>query len=200
MIKIFRDIVYKIKDMKLGTHNSMSYLPVKKWYLAPFKFIAKCQSICLKKQYELGARLFDLRVSFDKYNNVEFRHGYMAFKGDVFMTLEYLNSLRDDIYVRVILENDKPNITQSSLFRNFCTVIETYYKNIQFFAGNRKCDWKVIYKFKVEDLIIEQKVSSMQGSRINGIWPWLYAKLHNKKSYKEAKKNRWILMDFIEIR
>lgn len=184
---------------KIGTHNSMSYLQTKKWYLAPFKFIAKCQGVCLKKQYELGARMFDLRISFDKYNNAEFRHGAIAFKGNVIMTLEYLDSLKDNIYIRVILENNKPNLVQSGLFRNFCINIEEHYKNIRFFAGNRKCDWKVIYKFKIKDPVIEQKVSSMQGSKINGIWPWLYAKFHNKDTFSNLDKNCWTLVDFIEI-
>nr|DAH01868.1 MAG TPA: hypothetical protein [Crassvirales sp.] len=30
--------------MKLGTHNSMSYLKPKRWWMRPFHFIAKCQS------------------------------------------------------------------------------------------------------------------------------------------------------------
>ena len=35
--------------MKLGTHNSMSYLPLKKWYMYPFRFMAKCQKLSVDK-------------------------------------------------------------------------------------------------------------------------------------------------------
>lgn len=186
--------------MKLGTHNSMSYLPVKKWYLAPFKFMAKCQSLPLYEQYNKGVRMFDIRVSFNKDNQPIFKHGIMEFEGDVYNVLSYLNSFKDTIYIRTILEENKYDYHKEELFIEFCEVIEKTFKNLKFFAGNRKYDWMVLYRFKTKDPNIEQPISSMNGSKLNSLWPWLYAKLHNKKSYNKAKKNKWILMDFIEIK
>lgn len=65
--------------------------------------------------------MFDLRVSFDKNNVPEFRHGLIAYKGDVEKTLHYLNSKR--VAVRLVLEeyyDDKDN-RQEELFKYYCT-------------------------------------------------------------------------------
>jgi len=48
--------------MILGSHNSWSYLPPKKWYMKPFRFTAQCQDWDIKTQYEHGVRCFDLRL------------------------------------------------------------------------------------------------------------------------------------------
>ena len=45
--------------MKKGSHNTMTYLKPSKWYLYPFIFVAKCQSIDYKKQFNCGVRWFD---------------------------------------------------------------------------------------------------------------------------------------------
>lgn len=186
--------------MKLGTHNSMSYLPPKKWYLTPFKFMAKCQSLSIEEQYKRGARMFDIRVAFNKYRQIEIKHGLMAFKGNIYQILEYLNSLKGSIYIRLILESNKPDDIQTSLFMNFCVEAEHMFPKLKFFAGNRKCDWKVLYKFKTKDPNIEQPVSSMRGNKLDDLWPWLYAKLNNKKSREQYKGSKnWVLMDFIEL-
>lgn len=49
----------------LGSHNSMSYLPIKGWrkILSPW---TKCQSLTLEEQYQKGARYFDVRVRIHK--------------------------------------------------------------------------------------------------------------------------------------
>ena len=183
--------------MKLGTHNSMTYLPPKKWYLYPFRFIAKCQSKTIQEQYELGARMFDLRIKFDKKGTPEFRHGSMAFKGSVTKTLQFLNTKK--VYVRLLLETKKSDIDQEEMFRIFCRDCQEYFPNIKFFCGRRKFDWKVVFEFKYKEPYIEQYVSSMQGSKIDDLWPWLYAKLHNKEHMQECDKRKWNLFDFIEI-
>ena len=69
--------------MKIGSHNSLSYIKPKKWYLMPFHFMARCQSKDYVKQYETyGVRLFDVRIWFDKDGNPEVRHGLMSFDID----------------------------------------------------------------------------------------------------------------------
>lgn len=188
--------------MKLGSHNSMSYLKPKKWYLTPFRFVAKCQSKSIEEQFKAGVRMFDIRVSYDKYGIPEFRHGSMAFKGNVDEVFKYLNTRRCKVYVRLILEisNKKNSIIHEGYFIKDCKIWEEDYKKIVFFCGRRKFDWKIVYDFKYKEPNIVQYVGSMQGSKLNGLWPWLYAKLHNKKHYKECNKNKWALFDFIEIK
>lgn len=177
--------------MKLGSHNTMTYLKPKKWYLYPFQFIARCQSKNIEKQYMLGARWFDLRIAFDKKGRPEFRHGLMSYKGDVFKVLSFLNN-QNDVVVRILLEKDHP------FFKDFCQHIEEQYPNISFTGGQRKSDWTQVYAFKNSPCYsIEENYSSMPtNSKWKGLWPWLYAKLNNKK---EPKTDRdYLLLDFIQ--
>ena len=178
----------------IGTHNSMTYLKPKKWYMYPFNFIAKCQSVDIKKQYELGARIFDIRISYDKDDNPEFRHGKIAYKGDVHKVLEYLNTI-PNIKVRLILEIDKSDFGKEILFISNYYRFKEKYANISFYEGRRKYDWKQIIDLPTLDLI--QAVGSMQGSKLNAVWPWLYAKRNNIKNLKKYYNKPYLLIDFI---
>ena len=113
----------------IGSHNSMSYLPVRQWYLKPFGWMARCQSKTLGEQLiTYGVRLFDFRVRFDVCGNLVFAHGPVQFKGDV---EQYLSSLAlecfrqniSTVYVRIILESNKPMWNQEwqeEHFKYFC--------------------------------------------------------------------------------
>ena len=100
--------------MKKGSHNTMTYLKPYKWYMYPFIFIAKCQSINYKKQYECGIRWFDLRLKTTTNFNDEpiIAHGlmkYKTYKGFVDEFLYYINEkaqedLDNPIYVRLLYE------------------------------------------------------------------------------------------------
>lgn len=189
--------------LNLGSHNSMTYLKPKKWYMYPFQFMARCQSKSIEEQYEkYDIRVFDLRISYDINCNIEFRHGLIAYKGDVKKTLEYLNSRKTKVYVRLLLEVGEyaqDLEKQEWMFTLSCEEFEKNYPNIKFFCGRRKFDWKEVYKFKFKEPDIIQKVSSMQGSKLDDLWPWLYAKLNNRKSLREIDKG-WLFLDFVEIK
>lgn len=78
----------------IGSHNSMSYLPVRQWYLKPFGWMARCQSKDIDDQFSLcDVRLFDLRIRFDKKGNLVFAHGPVEFKGDVNQYVAKLNKI-----------------------------------------------------------------------------------------------------------
>lgn len=174
----------------------MSYLPLKKWWMKPFRFIAKCQSKSIEEQYEkYGVRLFDIRISYDKNGIPEFRHGAIAFKGNVYDTFRYLDSKETPVYIRLILEKDG----QEELFKRDCKLWETGYQNLIFFCGVRKSDWKRLYSFKVE-LKLTQLVGSMCGRKIYSVWPWLYASLHNRENLTAHRNDPYCLIDFIEIK
>lgn len=166
--------------------------------MIPFKWMAQCQSKPLEEQYRLGAKIFDIRISYNKQNIPEFKHGMMTFKGDVYEYLHYLNSLKD-IYVRITLETSKEDSRQEKLFIDECNSLESRFPNITFFNATRKFDWKRLYKFKVEDLSLTQLVGSMSGRKIDGLWPKLYAILHNKQNLEVNKDKSFVLIDFIEI-
>lgn len=186
----------------LASHNSFTYLKPKRWYMKPFNFMSKCQSKGIREQYnDYNVRLFDLRVAFDKHLNPYIRHGIMNYGyKDVEASLSFLNSRNDTIYVRVILENNSReyNDKQSTSFYNYCKYLQDKYPNIKFLDGVRKFDWVRLYDFGNNYPSMDADFSSVKGSKIDDLWPWLYAKKHNKKAIENCK-SKYLMIDFVEI-
>ena len=200
--------------MNLGSHNSFTYLPIKKWWMRPFAWIAKCQRIDIFSQFLLGVRLFDIRVRFNKKKEMVICHGLMEYKfskKDLYYTLGILQ-FYGDVYIRVILETSEPDLDQESGFYFFCLNLERDFPKIHFFGGNNKTDWycqNPIYKFNnpLED--IEHKYSSpttlfeeeKNWMKYLDDWcPFIYAKLRNKRNYKQGTTHKWLMMDFVDIK
>lgn len=202
----------------IGSHDTMTYLPVKQWYFKPLKWTAKCQSKTLSQQfYDHGVRLFDFRVRFDKNGNPIMAHGPIVFKGCISNYMYDLNNmaagLNELVYVRVLLESNsemKDQEHQEALFKQFCDDIQAYYKHLTFFGGRRKYDWKIVYKFP-QDVTLDDKYSSVTNifggskdswvAKLDDLWPWLYAKLRNKKNIANHKDEDGILfIDFVNIK
>ena len=146
--------------MNIGTHNSLTYLTPKTWWGKLIKFTARCQSIDYEKQYELGARVFDIRLWYNDTMDVEVRHGRIAYDHSyriLHKMLEYLDE-KGDCYVRILCEEDSfakhdpLAVNKEHEFVEDCEFYESRYKNIKFFGGNRKYDWKVLYNFKNKDI------------------------------------------------
>lgn len=188
--------------MILGSHNTMTYLPIKQWYFKPLFWTVRCQSKSIREQFYSGARLFDIRVRFDEDRDITLAHGPIEFKGDVYEALEYLDSraVEDSIYVRIILESNSPmkdQDLQEEHFRYFCKNIQEDYTNLTFFGGNRKYDWRVIYNFNTIEPTLDDRYSSTTGTKLDDLWPWLYAKLHNKNLLKAGTNKDVLFIDFI---
>lgn len=203
----------------IGSHNSLTYLSVRQWYYKPFKFVAKCQSKPIYEQFcDYGVRVFDIRIRF-KNGEPIVAHGPIEFKCDVLDYIEQINNLADKVfflnqpvYVRLILESNKKMKDQSKqqlLFYEFCEYCLANYKNIRFFGGNRKYDWEKIYLFK-DDIELIDKYSSTTSifggkkdnfiAKIDDFWPWLYAKLYNKKNYAKYDGTGVLFLDFVNIK
>lgn len=182
--------------MELGTHNSMTYLKPKKWYMCLFQFVARCQSLNIKEQFEKGIRLFDIRIAYTESEEPEFRHGAIAYKGNVYATLDWLNRQNVPVKIRILLEVSKESNLKELLFIKDIRNFQTIFSNLSFYEGRRKYDWKQL--LDLPTLKVTQLVSSMQGNKIDDIWPWLYAKFHNKKNLKKQYDSD-ILIDFVEI-
>lgn len=183
--------------MNLGTHNSMTYLKPKHWYLYPFRFIAQCQSLTLEEQYNQGVRHFDLRVYYTKDGTPEFKHGMMTYKGDVLHYLKWLNDRPEPVYCKFWLETKKNNPQQEQWFKFDCEFFEERYTNIRFYGGkNKKGD--TLYQFKNNEPDHEACFASLQLPLIDDLYPKRYAKKHNKEAKENCKKDLLIL-DFIEI-
>lgn len=153
--------------MRIGSHNTMSYLRPATWWGRLLRFTAQCQGKNIYDQFELGVRTFDLRVVFDKKTGEpHFAHGLITYESaDVYGILDYLNmqaisdKLRKEdepIYIRILNERNK----DYDRFVSFCSGIEKEYKSLRFFGGHNKKDWRRLYTFKNPDPSLIDKYSS----------------------------------------
>ena len=189
-----------------GSHNTMTYLPIKNWWLFPGLLIARCQNNNIEEQFKNGARVFDLRVYYNtKTYRWEFAHGLINFKSKKSVT-EIIRDIRqlkettqDDVYVRLILEKWTLE-SDCYIFSRKCSFYERICPKLKFIGGNRKGDWKKLYTFKtdVPDNLNNQWVSSMaEDARwYEKVFPFLYALRMNKKN-RLRMKEKLNLFDFI---
>lgn len=196
----------------------MSYQPIKQWYMKPFSWIARCQNVNLQDQFiKYGCRLFDFRVKYDKYGNISFAHGWAQFHGHVNTYISELNDLAansdEPVYARIILESNSPmddQELQEEHFGYFCEHIQKEFENITFIGGRRKYDWAKLYDFKTVEPELDDRYSSTTNpfgertgtfwDKIDDLWPWLYARLHNKKNIKKGTDKDCLFLDFVNIR
>ena len=86
--------------MMIGTHNTMSYLPPKRWWMRPLRVFARCQKRPIAEQIAADAQVFDLRV-YNEGGHWCFAHGLVKFKGATLYTT--LDVIPDGSVVRIIL-------------------------------------------------------------------------------------------------
>ena len=189
-----------------GSHNTMTYLPIKNWWLFPGLPIARCQNHSIREQFLYGARVFDLRIYFNtKSMQWEFAHGLINFKSkesvtEIIRCLKQLKeTTQDDIYVRLILEKWTSE-WECHDFSCKCKFYERVCPNLKFIGGNRKGDWKKLYTFKTDipDSLNNQWVSSMaeDAKWYEKAFPFLYARRMNKKNRLKMRE-KLNLFDFV---
>lgn len=194
----------------LGSHNSMTYLKSNNVLMNIFKFCWRCQTSDIDTQLYKGVRCFDIRIRL-KNDNWVFAHGSSTFKTPVFDGYKGLDGLLSHlnrhavctlrkIYIRLILEESKENLTQEKAFvEKVKEIYNKYTPNLVFFEFTRKFDWKVLVDTGVHVKEPEQFVGSMK-SWYGKVWPWLYWKLNNKRDKEKFNKmedNDIALFDFI---
>lgn len=184
----------------IGSHNSMSYLPVKnKWLKLVNKLFAQCQNKDIDDQIDAGVRCFDLRVYLDKDKHWKFAHGLINYDGDdIDAVVSHLSFvIKDKCYVRIILEKEYNN-DDSIEFQKLCTYLEHTYDNIIFIGGYRKKDWKLLYDFNNYVFDITQYVGSMASDAkwYEKFMPFMYAKRCNHINKLNLKQGI-NLFDFI---
>lgn len=208
--------------MIISAHNTMSYLKPAKWWLAPFNFMAKCQSKTIQEQYEAGVRAFDIRIVIPTdnrgfYLEPTFAHGRMDFKSpSLYEIFSWLNTRDEKVYARILLE--RPDESVHDEFRRVCMYLEEHYKNVVLYGEARdKKTWKSIYTFKgsLPYQFLDRYAScnrsgiskwkgllqskNWSGLLIDDLWPWIYAKLHNKKNIQKYKDQDVVLcLDFVK--
>ena len=103
-----------------GSHNSLSYSKPKYWYQWIFYPWARCQSKDILEQYDLGIRYFDIRVRFDKNNNIVFCHNFTIFDISKNEVLFGLIPISKDSYFRIVLDyRTPPKAIYQILFKEF---------------------------------------------------------------------------------
>ena len=207
--------------MKLGSHNTMTYLRPKVFWQRLLPFIGRCQSVDYKVQHSLGAVGYDLRLFWDSDGQLEYRHGFLRFSADnIDEVLSYAES--NNIIVRVLLEvrsYNKPLISNidelRSRFKAYCSEIEKKYPSIIFFGGQETSSGEKLYTFKNETrvLVIDELHSSVTSlfksnnkflRMIDDLFPIIYSLIKNEKnisSYRNNKEkdNTYLYVDYIEI-
>lgn len=186
--------------MILGSHNSWSYLPPKKWWMKPFRFIARCQDWDIKTQYENGVRCFDLRIQYDN-DTLQVVHGSMIYKITCAELLEDLKWLNEQcgVYVRVLHDARNKKVYNDHAVHNFkqdCAAFEQLYPNIKFWCGRNLYNWAVDYEFNNYPSC-EENYSSVILPKYDDIYPRYYAKKYNKKVYKKGTDKDILLIDFV---
>lgn len=196
-----------MKTYILGSHNSWSYLPVKNYKI--LRFMAKCQKYNIKEQYYAGVQCFDLRLRFNKNNELQVCHNFIIYNitvEELYEDLKWLNSNSSEsyrIYVRVLLDVRKESLLTYEMrmsFARYCNFMEERFSNLKFWCGRNLVDWETEYKFKIRELTVDDKYASVALPKIiDDWWPWLYAKLHNRKVKAKGTDKDVLLIDFVNI-
>lgn len=207
--------------MKLGSHNTMTYLRPKVFWQRLLPFIGRCQSVDYKVQHSLGAVGYDLRLFWDDYGKLEYRHGFLRFPADnIDEVLSYAEL--NNIIVRVLLEvrsYNKPLISNidelRSRFKAYCSEIEEKYPSILFFGGQESGSGEKLYTFKNDtgNLAIEELHSSVTSlfkshnkflRMIDDLFPIIYSLIKNEKNIRayqnnKDKENTYLYVDYVEV-
>ena len=194
----------------LGSHNSLTYLPCRKWWMYLINWAAKCQSKTLSEQYHSGVKYFDIRVRFDKKGKPVIAHGLVEYKGVVENYVSILNEIakhyKNKVYVRFVLEfNRRPEDwnRQEVLLSEFVQNLMKEYPYLIYDYIMCKWNEKVIVRYNSNIIYIFHRYSSTLGWK-RFLWiPYWYAKLHNKNLMRtwdielEDKVNRVLMLDFV---
>lgn len=207
--------------MKLGSHNTMTYLRPKVFWQRLLPFVGRCQSVDYKVQHSLGAVGYDLRLFWGDDGKLEYRHGFLRFPADnIDEVLSYAES--NNIIVRVLLEvrsYNKPLISNidelRSRFKAYCSEIEKKYPSIIFFGGQESGSGEKLYTFKNETsgLVIDELHSSVTSlfkshnkflRMIDDLFPIIYSLIKNEKNIRayqnnKDKENTYLYVDYIEV-
>ena len=196
----------------LGSHNSLTYLSCRKWWMYLINWAAKCQSKSLVKQFHSGSQYFDFRIRF-KNDQPVITHGLIEYRGNIdkeVATLNYLaKHFNTKIYLRFVLEFNKIPEDFVSQITSLIVLVKHYrvkYPNITYTYVMSKWNEQKVATYYSKDTdtptLIHKYSSVLKEKRF--LWiPYWYAKLHNKKNRKafkhvlEDEDSKVLMLDFI---
>lgn len=196
----------------LGSHNSLTYLPCRKWWMYLINWAAKCQSKTLNEQFHNGAKYFDFRIRF-KDGKPVIAHGLIEYKGNIDYMVANLNYFaeyfKETIYLRFVLEYNKIPEDFASQIASLVNLVRYYrgkYPNITYTYVMSKWNEQKVATYYSKDTdtptLIHKYSSVLKEKRF--LWiPYWYAKLHNKKNRKafkhvlEDEDSKVLMLDFV---
>lgn len=188
----------------IGTHDSVTAHPPRKWWMKLGKWIAVTQSKTIYQQYADGIRCFDLRVRLGNNGKWIMCHGLYEVNLDFYDLLDWLKDKaeqnRENIYIRIVLEDLKHCQNEVGRFYSLCKKCDILSPYLIFICGNRKSDWAQLYKFSYPNQQQWMPVSSCaEDARwYEKAFPRLYAKRMNKHNLANIpSKYGFAFFDFI---
>lgn len=184
---------------KIIAHNTMSFLPVRQWWLRPFAWIARCQTA-----FHLDADGYDLRVRFREGMPV-FAHGLIEYEGDVEEWLAYISRYAHGRSVRLLLEvsplmNRWHRAMQAVHFLRFCEEAQGLFSDLTFYGGWARDEWREkIYDFHTQEPRVTEMHGSVSGNKLNCLWLKAWARRHNREIV-EGAQTEWVMLDFVEYK
>ena len=140
---------------------------------------------------------------------MEVSHGWMVYNvggADVERDLEWLNQT-GDCFVRVAHEvrTDRQRTQQSvKLFQRWCREAVERWPCIEFWFGRNLATWEKDYDFGDDPTCWEMYSSVCKPKWIDDWWPWLFARLNNKKILATIDSLEpsadILLIDYVDIR
>lgn len=185
----------------LGSHNSFSYLPIKKWYMKWTRPWARCQTKTIADQLAEGVRHFDMRVRFNKDGSVRLVHNSIEFKAyNLEDSLHLINEY--GCHMRLALDiRSKVGPVQERMFFEYVKRIQKNYPQIKLHVQIAARGWTDIPEWSAEPFEIAGDYVSMAGYSMKNLikyWgiPELYARRNNKNIKKKFKGN-CLCIDFV---
>lgn len=190
----------------IGSHNSMSYLPIKGWRKI-FKPWIQCQSLDIQSQVICGCQYFDIRLRKNKHGLWRVCHNTAIFK---YSLSKLIDTLTEPLFnehhcrFRIILDVRKKPKNADKYKNEFLELIYTL-KNLDINIDSAIVfwEWKDYYKHK-KQLIQYEKHSSVCASWYEYLLgtKWFAIKYNSKyiKGYNKRcnTKQSVLLIDYIE--
>lgn len=185
----------------LGSHNSFSYLPIRRWYMKWTRPWARCQSKTIAEQLAVGVRHFDMRVRFNKDGSVRLVHNSIEFKQhNLDDSLYLINDYK--CHMRLVLDiRNRVDASQEKMFFEYVKMIQKKYPDIRLHVQIASRGWTDIPEWSAGPFEIIGNYVSVIGYNMKNLIkymgiPKIYSKANNETIKKNFKGN-CLCIDFV---
>lgn len=199
----------------IGSHDSFTYMVARNKIVNTFTGFWRCQDKTIKEQYDLGVRVFDIRVNKDIQEGKftwQVSHGHAKFNQN-FVTLNaicsYFKKQYPEAYLRIVLESGADDEETIEKFKTQATKAFKNYKSILWCIVIKK-PWTTLYIGKAFDTkdyschlfnwdVNKDLWENIKSFEISSYSIKSYAKKHNPQITKEMIDDPNVLyfMDYV---